>query len=286
MQKTVKKIGKRVQHTALVSILALFSLSVHAAPLVWYLSGFTFTDGGTASGSFTYDADTGTYSAISITTTAGTTIPTGNSYNVTVAAIGCGTPEVVCMLNSADGPDYIGDLGLTIAHVGTPLTNDGGTIALTFAREYTCENSSCSSVVFPQRLLSTGSITTNPAASTYSVGGSVSGLTGTGLELQNNSSDTLAIAANGPFAFVTELADLSDYLVTVLAQPTDQTCTVTNGNGSIDGADITSVAVTCEDNVVPPPPSDTPVPMLSQWALILFAILIVCMVFANRRRLF
>ena len=129
----------------------------------------------------------------------------------------------------------------------------------------------------------------SPPPSTYSVGGTVSGLTGTGLALQNNGADTLAVAADGPFAFVTELTDLSDYLVTVSTQPTGQTCSVTNGSGTIDGADIADVGVTCEDDVEPPVvPSTpaTPVPTLANWALITLAVLLGMLVIANRRRLF
>jgi len=285
MQKALKMISKCLQYTVCVSILAFFSFSAHATPVVWYLSGVTFNDGGTASGSFTYDADTTTYSAISISTSAGSTITTGNSYDITQAGIGCGTPEVVCLLNSADGPDYLGDLGLTLAHVGTPLTNDGGTITLTFAREYTCETSTCSTVTSPLRLLESGSITTNPAAPTYSVGGNVSGLTTNNLVLQNNGADDLPVTADGPFTFLTELADDSPYEVTVSTQSPGQTCTVTNGSGVIAATDVTNVAVSCVDDEVTPTPAAA-IPTLSQWALVLLSLFLGLMVFANRKRLF
>lgn len=82
----------------------------------------------------------------------------------------------------------------------------------------------------------------------YSVGGSVSGLTGTGLALQNNAADTLPVAADGPFTFVTKLTDGATYAVTVSTQPAGQTCTVTDSSGTIATADVTNVAVTCVDN--------------------------------------
>jgi hypothetical protein len=41
---------------------------------------------------------------------------------------------------------------------------------------------------------------------TYTVGGTVSGLTGSGLVLADNGSNNLAVSANGPFAFTTALA--------------------------------------------------------------------------------
>ncbi len=82
---------------------------------------------------------------------------------------------------------------------------------------------------------------------TFTVGGNVSGLAGTGLILQNNAGDDLPIAANGSFIFATPLAVGSPYLVTVLTQPTNpgQTCSVTNGSGTVTGSDVTNIAVTC-----------------------------------------
>jgi len=87
------------------------------------------------------------------------------------------------------------------------------------------------------------------AAATYTVGGSVSGLSGSGLALQNNGADTLSIAASGSFTFATALADSSAYMVTVSSQPAGQTCSVTNGSGTISAANVTNVAVSCEDDV-------------------------------------
>ena len=116
---------------------------------------------------------------------------------------------------------------------------------------------------------------------TYTVGGTVSGLTGAGLELQNNGADTLPVAADGPFAFVTELEDGVAYAVAVSTQPIGQTCSVTNDSGTIAAADVTDVDVNCVD-VAPA----TPVPTMSEWALIMLSMLLGLMVFANRRRLF
>jgi len=81
----------------------------------------------------------------------------------------------------------------------------------------------------------------------FSVGGSVSGLLGTGLVLQNNAGDDLAISADGSFSFATALDDGSAYNVSVFSQPTSpsQTCSVSNGAGTLAGSDVTDVAVTC-----------------------------------------
>ncbi len=79
---------------------------------------------------------------------------------------------------------------------------------------------------------------------TYTVGGTVSGLSGT-VVLQNNGGDDLTITTEGAFTFNTVLADGSGYNVTVKTQPDGQTCTVTNGNGTISSADVTDVSVNC-----------------------------------------
>jgi len=83
--------------------------------------------------------------------------------------------------------------------------------------------------------------------SAYTIGGTVSGLNGTGLVLQNNAANNLTITANGSFTFTVPLADTSTYAVTVSAQPStpNQVCTVTNNGGVLAGADITNVSVAC-----------------------------------------
>jgi hypothetical protein len=81
----------------------------------------------------------------------------------------------------------------------------------------------------------------------FSIGGTVSGLAGNGLVLQNNAGDDLPIAADGSFSFATALDDLSGYAVSVLTQPDapSQSCSVSNGGGTLAGADITTVQVVC-----------------------------------------
>lgn len=85
---------------------------------------------------------------------------------------------------------------------------------------------------------------------TYSVGGSISGLAGAGLVLEDNGGADLAVSASGSFTFTTPIASGSNYAVTVKTQPTapSQTCTAAGTSGPITNAAITSVAVTCVTN--------------------------------------
>ncbi len=83
---------------------------------------------------------------------------------------------------------------------------------------------------------------------TYTVGGSVSGLTSSGLVLQDNLGNNLTVPANATsFTFSTALASGSAYSVTVLTQPPSpaQNCSVTDGSGTVGSANVASVQVSC-----------------------------------------
>jgi len=81
--------------------------------------------------------------------------------------------------------------------------------------------------------------------SSYTIGGTVSGLTGSVLSLNNNGDDTISMSANGAFTFDQRLGTGSTYSVTVSAQPKGQTCLVTNGSGTVANSSVTNVQVAC-----------------------------------------
>jgi alpha-tubulin suppressor-like RCC1 family protein len=93
---------------------------------------------------------------------------------------------------------------------------------------------------------------TGGGGKTYSVGGTVTGLQGTGLMLRNNGRDDLPISTDGSFTFTKALADRSSYAVTIATQPsgTNRTCTVENGTGMLTSADVTNVKVSCVERPV------------------------------------
>jgi 6-phosphogluconolactonase (cycloisomerase 2 family) len=96
-----------------------------------------------------------------------------------------------------------------------------------------------------------GGTTTPPPATlpqTFTIGGMVSELGGTGLVLQNNGGGNLTIDADGAFTFATALATGTAYSVTVATQPTAtpaRVCNVANGAGTVANAAVTNVAVSC-----------------------------------------
>jgi hypothetical protein len=88
------------------------------------------------------------------------------------------------------------------------------------------------------------SCTTNPP-NTWNVGGTITGLTSTGLTLQLNGGTPQSIAA-GAAAFVfPAVPGGTDYTVSVGTQPGSQACTVSNGTGTVGSANVTNVSVDC-----------------------------------------
>lgn len=97
-------------------------------------------------------------------------------------------------------------------------------------------------VVQPQVICTTDS---------YAFGGTVTGLTGTGLVLINGADQVAVLPATTPgapvnFLFPTQVADGAAFGVTVLAQPSGQVCTVANNTGTMPSGAYNNLAVSCK----------------------------------------
>ncbi len=129
----------------LAAALAAFGLSVpaNAAPVTWTLVDAAFEDGGTASGTFTYDADTNVYSNIDIVTTAGS-IQSGAEYHL--------LPSLFAFSATRFGATPVpppGLAGKTIFSItwANALTNNGGLVSILTgspSAEGLCLNFNCS----------------------------------------------------------------------------------------------------------------------------------------------
>jgi hypothetical protein len=82
---------------------------------------------------------------------------------------------------------------------------------------------------------------------TYSIGGSVSGLTAPGtLVLQNNGGDDVNISQGAnSFTFNAQLIGGALYDVTVESSPNGLACTVSDGSGTVASANVTNITVSC-----------------------------------------
>jgi N-acetylneuraminic acid mutarotase len=90
-----------------------------------------------------------------------------------------------------------------------------------------------------------GTVAVACSDNSYNVGVTVSGLIDSGLILQDNGADSLSVSSNGMLNFNTPLPTGSAYSVTVLTQPANEVCAVTNGSGTILGSNVANVLVTC-----------------------------------------
>jgi 3D (Asp-Asp-Asp) domain-containing protein len=84
-------------------------------------------------------------------------------------------------------------------------------------------------------------------ASTYSLGGTISGPTAAGLVLVDNGETLPVTAGAGTFAFATRFTTAMAYAVTVQNSPPGLTCSVAAGTGTFGTASINNVVVTCSD---------------------------------------
>ena len=129
----------------------------------WTITG-TFSDGGTLSGSYTYDNDVpgGSYTNINVTTTAGTPAPilaTGATYT---ARGGLGGSNAVQLLTAGGTAD--GQRAIEIYLVGN-MGNAGGVRAINpgTSVEGLCTGGTCTGAYGSQRQLVSGSVTGVPA---------------------------------------------------------------------------------------------------------------------------
>lgn len=82
---------------------------------------------------------------------------------------------------------------------------------------------------------------------THTVRGNASGIQGSGLVLQNNGGDDLAVNSNGIFTFNQTVASGQPFNVSIKSTPNSpkQTCQIAGNTGTIQGVDVSSVEVIC-----------------------------------------
>jgi hypothetical protein len=90
-----------------------------------------------------------------------------------------------------------------------------------------------------------GNVVVTCSSQSYTVGGTITGLTANGLVLANGS-DTLNVAAGtAAFTMPRPVASGGGYTVTVQSQPAGQNCTVSNATGTVGTSPVTNIGVSC-----------------------------------------
>ncbi len=239
----------------------LLAGGAHAIPVTWTIPDDTILGNcdetintASISGTFVWDADTQTASGVDVTVEIDG-VPT----NITTAAPNLAPvpPFVIAVFSSVP----VTDTDPTGWVYTENLTNDGGTEDEIVQAGFCVVSNSTCDPTFSCR--ATVTLTGSEPASTYTIGGTISGLTGSGLELTDSNAGSSTITAGATsFTLPNALNSGSDYAVSVQTQPTGQTCTVSNGSGTNITANVTTVSVTCTTAV----PAPNSVPTLSEWA--------------------
>jgi len=157
------------------------------------------------------------------------------------------------VLRNNGGDDLLVNSGSTF-EFGTPVPS-GATYNVTVATQPTSPAQMCtvtpgteSGTVGAEQV---STVQISCVTTEFSIGGTVTGLNGTGLQLQNvNNGEVLSIAGGTPFKFPTSLPDGTPYTVIVITQPNSptQSCLATNNVGVVSGADVTTIQVDCVDS--------------------------------------
>ncbi len=121
-----------------------------AIPVTWTLQDWTFNDGGSASGSFVYDADTNVFSDMFIATTNGSA-RTGAIYGSVIN----GGDTAISAVPFAGFPSLLSSPNLMVMFA-EQLTNAGGLVNVFMGQEATCNNAACTNVTGPLRFLEEG----------------------------------------------------------------------------------------------------------------------------------
>jgi len=155
-----------------------------------------------------------------------------------------GLDGTIVLQNNGTGDLSVSGSGSRSFLFSTPLLNNEvyGVTVLTPPEGQTCSVPNGSGTIAGANVQD---IVVNCVTSTYTVGGVVNGLIGT-LTLQNNDTDDRPISDNGEFTFATTLVDNASYDVSVSTQPVGQSCSPTNGSGTIAGSNVDNVSVSCQ----------------------------------------
>lgn len=167
----MKKFLKSITIVSLTAIaISIVSSPAKAALVTWNLNDVTFDDGGTASGSFQYDADTEEMGNWDISVTSGSKFSSLN-WKLPLFFSGFNGDFFALFNSSADRYFKL--------RFNSPLSNAGGTVSLNTSTTGSFE-STCGGVAgcvegpkFPARYVTTGSVTTEEVPEPLTIMGTV-----------------------------------------------------------------------------------------------------------------
>jgi hypothetical protein len=174
----------------------------------------------------------------------GATGPIGPTYTIGGTVTGLSSGASVALLDNGGGSQTVTANG---AFTFTTSLSSGAPYNVTVGTQPAGETCTITSGSGTVAAANVASVLVACVTSTYTIGVSVSGLTaGNQVTMADNGNNTLTSLENGSFTFSTALPSGASYNVIVSLQPTGETCTVSNGTGTVAAANVTNVTVACE----------------------------------------
>jgi hypothetical protein len=171
-------------------------------------------------------------------------------YNYTVAGSVSGLSASGLVLQLNGGNDLAVPLAASSFQFPQQITG-GDSYDVTIATQpkgLTCTVSNGSGT--NDQLSTISNIAVTCSGKSYTLSGTITGLTTAGLVLRNGT-ELLTVAAHATtFEFPTAIAAGSSYTVVASTQPAGLTCTVSNGAGTKITANVTGILVTCSPSAV------------------------------------
>ncbi len=134
-----------------------FASTANAVPIKWTLIDIVFDDGGTATGSFVYDAETDTYSNIRISTTSGDVGTAANLQHRCTAAPCIAFPADLIFMSAANQTNMT-NLPYINFMLDAPPPNVPTTLAAVPVATATCSNTNCSGNLDDTRMAFAGAL--------------------------------------------------------------------------------------------------------------------------------
>jgi hypothetical protein len=168
---------------------------------------------------------------------------TPQTYSLSATVSGLNSAGLVLMANAT--AVTVAE-GATTQPLATGLTS-GTSYSVTVATQPTGETCTVAGGSGAIQSANVANVVVTCSDQAYSLGGSISGLNGSGLVLANGS-DTFAVSSGATsFTMPTPVAYTSSYAVAVRTQPAGLACAVSTGTGTMPARAVTNVTVSCTD---------------------------------------
>lgn len=167
----------------------------------------------------------------------------GNStYSITASVQELSSGGLVLLVNNAQVSVNNGATSVSLASG----LDTGATYTVTVQAQPTGETCSVSNGSGTVVTSNVTNIVVNCAANTFKIGGTITGLSASGLVLLNNGGDATSIAENATqFVMGSPIAYNGGYSITVKTPPRGEACQISQGSGSGVTTNIDSVVITC-----------------------------------------